>query len=136
MCDPLPTGRALGIAPGHRAFLELGPRPDSAWVQGMPTFDEVITVQQYVPAEYDLYYRPSWWARLLKPRPMTVDEYFRMYEALPPADLWETDAPAASRIVERWARANPRTAEREPARSIIGAMRRELRYLRKEGEFN
>lgn len=136
MCDPLPPGRALGIPPGERAFMELGPRPDSAWVRGMPTFDEAITLQRYVPAEYDRYYRRAWWARLLKPRPMTVDEYFRMYEALPPYEMWETDAQTAARIVHRWARANPRTAEREPARSIIRAMRRDLRHRRKEGESN
>ncbi|HZG43753.1 MAG TPA: hypothetical protein VEY93_12375 [Longimicrobium sp.] len=102
----------------------------------MPTFDEVITTHRYVPAEFDRYYRPTWWARMLKPRPMTVDEYFRMYEALPPAELWEADAAAASRVVYRWARAHPRTAEREPARSIIQRMRRELRIQRRNGDSN
>lgn len=134
MCDLLPTGRALGIPPGERAFLELGPRPDSAWVQGMPTFDRGIGIRRYAPAEYDRHHRPTWWARLLKPRPMTLDEYFQMYEALPPADLWETDAAAASRIVYRWARTHPRAAEREPARTMIQAMRRELRQRRDDGD--
>ncbi len=102
----------------------------------MPTFDEGITTHRYVPAEYDRYYRRTWWARLLKPRPMTVDEYFRMYEALPPANLWETDAAEASRIVHRWARAHPRLAQREPARSSIREMRRDLRLRREEGEID
>jgi hypothetical protein len=131
-CERLAPHRALGFRPADRVFLEVGPRPERAWVRAMPTFDVHVPLHRYVPAEYG--HRPgeAWWRGLLRRRPISVDEYLRMYEALPMRRQWEADPESASRRVYRWARANPGIARREPARSIIREMEGELRHLRQQ----
>lgn len=132
-CERLAPHRALGFRPGDRVFLEAGTRPVGAWARGMPTFDVRADLHRYVPSQYGRHPDEAWWRGLLRRRPLSADEYLRMYEALPTRRQWEADPESASRSVYRWARANPRMARCEPARSIIRQMEGELRHLQQNG---
>ena len=129
-CERLAPHRALGFRPGDRVFLETGTRPVSARARGMPTFDVHASLHRYVPAEYG---RRRGEPPLRQP-PLSVDEYLRMYQAMPTHRQWEANPEAASRSLDRWARENPGLASREPARSIIRMMHEELRPTRRGKE--
>jgi hypothetical protein len=133
-CERLAPHRALGFRPGDRVFLETRTRPVSAWARGMPTFDVRADQHRYVPSQYGRRPGEAWWRGLFRRRPLSVDEYLQMYEAMPTHRQWEANPEAASRSLDRWARANPGLASREPALSIIQMMHGELRTRRvKEG---
>lgn len=114
-----PPGQLAFVLPMRRSLPVSG-----AWVQARGASAPALPVLQlsahersYVPAYQYRGLKRIY--RLLRPRPMTVEEYARMYRAMPGRQEWLRDPHAAARRVARWGQANPGLARREPARMMV-----------------
>lgn len=124
-CSPLawmPT-RSTGAwsPPASLAFYTGWPRPRPEWIDGLPTIDVRMADLQPMWAGPDEIRRrfPFWSEPLLTP-----DEFLELYAALPTDRALEQRDPRALANVTAWESTHREAAAREPARSILGNLRR------------
>lgn len=120
--------QAFTAPPGHLAFVLPVRRPlpvSGAWHPARGASAPALPVLEVSAHErsYVAWYQrhrgvTSRIHRLFRPRPMTVEEYARMYRAMPGRQEWLRDPRGAAQRVARWGQANPALARREPARMM------------------
>jgi hypothetical protein len=82
------------------------------WVNGYPTFDASAPQFDAYPVRYE---DPVFGRR---PRGLTVDQLFELFEALPSAEDISKSAWAATDRAANWAKGNPELASLYPAREL------------------
>jgi hypothetical protein len=96
MCGRIAPDRARMVSPGAQVFLETSVRPDSLWLNGIPTIDVDLGGTKYVPEWEEAGSRDTpWRRRLFQRRPMTAREFKQMHDAWPTIDQWREDPQAA-----------------------------------------
>mgnify|MGYP003575465612 FL=1 len=105
LCEPLPSGRALGIAPGMRFFLSATVRRDTRFASGASILDYTATTEFYSPARAQ---------RNRLERVLTVEEFASYYASLPSIEEYHSDPEDGAERVGRWARAHPSLATLTP----------------------
>lgn len=138
-CGAAAPYQAFTAPPGHLAFVLPARQPLpaaeagqlSSWASGAWHPARGASAPTLPVLEVSAYERPyvAWHHRhrgttnrihrLFRPRPMTVEEYARMYRAMPGRQEWLRDPRAAAQRVARWGQANPGLARREPARRMV-----------------
>jgi hypothetical protein len=97
----LRESRQPWLVPGERVFVTATLRGQAGWVDGRPTFDVRAT-------EFPYSGRPHWFpnGRLGEPG-LSLDEYWRLYEALPAHRELELGSATALAPLQAWQRAHP-----------------------------
>jgi hypothetical protein len=120
MCSRAAPYRARMVSPGAQVFLQTGVRPDSLWLNGIPTIDVDGGATNYVPEWEEAGARQTpWLRRLFLRRPMSARQFKQMYDAWPTIDQWREDPQAAARLVREWAASHPDLAKLQPARRML-----------------
>ncbi|MBW3571900.1 MAG: hypothetical protein KY467_12420 [Gemmatimonadetes bacterium] len=143
-CGALAPRQARFVPPGHLAFVRpatrsVGAGAEGVWMaQGARSRRPVLEISPWQGAYAPWYFRHrgtrSWIRRLFRPRPMTVQEYARMYAAMPAREQWLRDPDAAARRVTRWAEANRRLVRREPARRMLQYLPHTVDQMQRQAE--
>jgi len=119
MCGSLPPDPTLVLLPGEEAFLATEPRRDARATFRIVILDKSAVSRFYAPS-IERARHPREWRRLWRrPSVLSVAEFANLYEALPPASLWEADPTRAVAHLNQWASTHRRLAGREPARSLL-----------------
>lgn len=120
-CDPAPWTRgALWTKPGTEGFVVAWLRPESAWIDGLPTFDVEVRGWEPIWQRAD----PRWRDRgtgdgpLLNPR-----EFQLIYQGLPTHPEVGVPATVKQRVAAIRHR-YPELANREPARTMLANLDR------------
>ena len=95
--DALSESREPWLAPGERVFMTAVLRDQAGWVDGRPTFD-------IRSAAFPYRERPSWGDASRAEPWLSLEEYWRLYEALPAHAELERDSAAALAPLRAWAR--------------------------------
>lgn len=103
LCEPVPSGQALGFPPGTRFFSGGSLRPDEG--RGMTIHDITGFTPTYDARFWKADSAASW---------LTVDEYATFYAALPRKSQWFADPLTHTRALRAWARTHPSFPDRQP----------------------
>jgi hypothetical protein len=120
-CRPIPWGSAHPWSPPDEpAVYSARPRPRDEWVDGLPTFDIYMAVREPLWRSRDNRgYMPATGESLLTPA-----EFLEFYAILPTDQELAERQPVALARLDAWESAHPLLAAREPARSLLGHVRR------------
>jgi hypothetical protein len=129
MCSEWPPHPTLVLSAGDEAFLATVPRRDQHARFRTPILDLWPTRRFYDPVLERAYHPRAAHSLWLRPAIMSVAEFERFYNALPPASLWEENPARALAHLEQWAERHPELARRQPARRILKDARVAVRDL-------
>jgi hypothetical protein len=124
-CSPLAwtPNRSTGVwsPPTTLAFYTGWPRARREWIDGLPTIDvRMADLQPMWAGAGEIRRRFPFWTEPL----LTPDEFLELYAALPTDDELAQRSPQALQRVREWEAAHPEAATKEPARSMLGNLRR------------
>jgi hypothetical protein len=120
--DCRPTYWATGAAwvrVGEPGAYTVSLRPDSLWVDGVPTFDAFMAAWEPYPLGSFLQRGYGSTDALRTSPSLTAAEYFAMLRALPDWDMMTASPDDAWAMVLRWQEAHPDLAAKYPASRII-----------------
>lgn len=122
------SGSARWIRLRDPGMFALKLRPQSQWVNGVPTLDALVADLEPYP-HGPFYQREERGTEALKTMPsLTAAEYYELYRALPELETFSTDPGAAARqALDTWERKNPHLAKKYPATRILEGARRNLK---------
>lgn len=121
-CEPAKWGESFAWAPtGQRTVLLADLRPDSLWVDGIPTFDAFYGGRIYPPL---------WWGYARAQAPSTV---FTLLRTLPDFCLFHTDPQTASARLDSIAERYPDAVATQPGKDIL-AVRRDWAHFALTGD--
>ena len=129
MCSRWPPHPTVVLSAGEEAFLARAPRRDQHARFPTPILDLWPTHRFYDPVLERAYHPRMASSLWLRPAIMTVAEFERFYNALPPASLWEAEPTRALAHLEQWSERNPELSRREPARRVLKDARIVVREL-------
>lgn len=135
-CRTVGWGRASyrWITSSVPAFVSAQLRPQSAWADGIPTFDVHVAYVEPYPHE------PWLEARHFREPPkdprqlLTAGEYFRLYAALPTFEGWKQAPEKSFQQIKQWLQAHPRLAKKYPANTLLEEAEAELRSAEAQAE--
>jgi len=103
---------------GHRGMFVAKLRPESEWAEEKPTFDIHPAFTEPYPDA--LFYRRGWrQTRPIERGDLSVEQYWRLYEALPEYKTAKENPKLALETFNKWVKAHPDLANRYPAKRIV-----------------
>ena len=123
-CRPIPwNADEAWRLPRTEAFYTGQLRPRDQWVGGVPTIDIHMAWREPLWQRADA----RWTRHEAREALLTPAEFFTVYEGLPTEDAFTGDRETILAQVSAWVAKHPSLAQREPARTILGNLRRALR---------
>jgi hypothetical protein len=109
---------------GEPGLYELGLRPRSDWANGFPTFDAFTAARHPYPLGIFFQHGYLGTEELRTGPSLTAAEYFEFYRGLPERSTIEQNPEHALQVVIEWQQANPESASKYPATSIVASVKR------------